>query len=84
MTDRERVLEWLKFIGETDPDVIGEVLETCRNDKEARKFFVMQSEEIPKPDSFGDRVAHIRDLALAQKMKRHSGKRDGKLLASGE
>ena len=39
-TDRAKVLEWLKFIGEDDEDCINEVLDRCKTDPEARAFYV--------------------------------------------
>lgn len=39
-TDRQKVLDWLKQINETDPKCIAEVIEQCSKDAEARAFYV--------------------------------------------
>ena len=44
-SDRQKVLDWLASIGETDQACINEVLEQCKTDTEARKYFVMRSGE---------------------------------------
>lgn len=43
------VRAWLAHIEETDPAVITEVLNRCRNDLNARRYFMERSEEVPKP-----------------------------------
>ncbi|WP_456406042.1 hypothetical protein [Thiolapillus sp.] len=40
---------WLAHIGETDPAIIAEVMDKCRDDLEARRYFLKRSEEVPKP-----------------------------------
>ncbi len=40
MTDREMVLAWLASINETDQLCVNEVIEQCKNDPEARKYYV--------------------------------------------
>lgn len=45
-TDRQKVLDWLASIGETDQACIDEVLEQCKTDPDARKYYVMRSEEV--------------------------------------
>lgn len=83
MTDRERVLKWLAHIGETDQAVIDEVINQCRTDKEARAYYVGRSAEVPKHEHFGDKVEKLRQMAIIQGMKKHSGNRDGKTKAGG-
>jgi len=39
-SDRQKVLEWLSRIGETDPVAISEVIELCSKDLDARRFYV--------------------------------------------
>ena len=46
-TDREWVLEWLNEIGEKDFKSIKEVLDLCKNDKEARIYFVKRAKHEP-------------------------------------
>ncbi|MCP5346554.1 MAG: DUF3987 domain-containing protein [Pseudomonadales bacterium] len=40
---------WLAHIDETDSTIIADVLDKCRNDLEARRYCLKQSEEIPAP-----------------------------------
>ena len=44
LTDREKVLAWLSYIGETDPRCIAEVIEQCSTDVEARRSYVAKWE----------------------------------------
>jgi hypothetical protein len=44
--DERRILAWLDHIGETDPPTIGEVVDRCRSDPEARRYFLERAEEI--------------------------------------
>ena len=47
--DEAAILAWLNHIGETDPPTIGEVIDRCRSDLEARGYFVGRAmEELPK------------------------------------
>lgn len=43
-TDREKVSKWLDFIGETDVTCRNEVMEQCKKDLDARKYFVKRFE----------------------------------------
>lgn len=45
-TDRQKVLEWLKLIGETDPACIAEVIEQCSKSNEARAYYVARHSEV--------------------------------------
>ena len=45
MTDRQKVLAWLKFINEDDQTIIDDVIHHCKTDPEARKYFVARHEE---------------------------------------
>lgn len=47
-TDRQKVLEWLKSIGEDDPKCISDVIELCSKDLEARRYFVNRYEQDSK------------------------------------
>ena len=42
-TDKQRVLDWLASIGETDQDVITETMGRCRVDKMVRGYFLSRS-----------------------------------------
>jgi hypothetical protein len=79
MTDREKVLAWLKHIGETDQAIIDEIIFACKNDPEARAYYVKRSAEV---NQFSDKIQHIKDLAIIQKMKKHKSV-DRKTLAGG-
>ena len=48
MTDQDerRILAWLDHIGETDLPTIGEVIDRCRSNPEARRYFLERAEEI--------------------------------------
>lgn len=50
-SDRQKVLEWLASIGETDPVIIAEVIESCSNDIESRRYFVGRHQKIVKNDN---------------------------------
>jgi len=47
-----RVRAWLDTIGETDPATIGEVLDKCETDREARAYFLGLASEVPGPDTW--------------------------------
>lgn len=40
---------WLAHIEETDADIITEVLNQCRNNVEARAYFLRRADEVPRP-----------------------------------
>jgi hypothetical protein len=40
---------WLAYIEETDPAIIAEVLNKCRDNRDARRYFLKRSEEVPEP-----------------------------------
>ena len=44
MTDREKVLAWLDWIGEDDAECREEVFAHCRESIEARKYYVVRYE----------------------------------------
>ena len=50
--EESSILAWLAHIEETDPAIIAEVVDKCRNDREARRYFLKRSEEVPEPDTF--------------------------------
>jgi hypothetical protein len=43
--DESNIRAWLAHIDETDPDIIAEVLGKCRDDLEARRYFLKRSED---------------------------------------
>ncbi len=46
--DEEAIIRaWLAHIEETDPVTIAEVLNKCRSDLDARRYFLKRSEEVP-------------------------------------
>jgi hypothetical protein len=47
--EEENIRAWLAYIEETDPEIITEVVDKCRDDLEARRYFLKRSEEVPKP-----------------------------------
>jgi len=40
LTDRQKVLDWIASTGETDQDLIDEVINACREDRDTRKYYV--------------------------------------------
>ena len=50
--EESSILAWLAHIEETDPAIIAEVVDKCRNDREACRYFLKRSEEVPEPDTF--------------------------------
>ena len=55
MTDQDErcILVWLDHIGESDPQTIGEVIDRCRSDPEAWRYFLARASE----DEADDRQA---------------------------
>ncbi len=47
LQDETTIRAWLDHIEETDPDLIAGVLEQCRDDPEARTYFLDRAEEVP-------------------------------------
>ncbi len=45
MTDRQKVLYWLTYINEFCQEIIDGVIEHCKTDPEARKYFVARHDE---------------------------------------
>jgi hypothetical protein len=45
-TDREKINLWLDSVGEFDKETRGEVLEQCKNDKDARNYYLSRYEEM--------------------------------------
>lgn len=43
--DETAIRGWLSSIGEENPSVIGEVLNLCSQDSEARQYFLMRAKE---------------------------------------
>lgn len=49
--DIEAIRQWLTFIGEHDPRVIAEVLDNCRTDADARRYFTRRACAEPSQSS---------------------------------
>lgn len=49
LLSESKIRIWLKHIEETDSDVIEEIVERCKVNPEARRYFLMRSEETPRP-----------------------------------
>lgn len=47
---------WLAHIEETDPDIITEVLDKCRDDLDARRYFLKRSKEVPETVPIRERI----------------------------
>ncbi|MEJ1391826.1 MAG: hypothetical protein RPU34_13180 [Candidatus Sedimenticola sp. (ex Thyasira tokunagai)] len=47
--EETRLRAWLAHIEETDPAVIHEILDKCRDDMDARRYFLHRSVEVPEP-----------------------------------
>ncbi|MCU7803803.1 MAG: hypothetical protein KZQ96_11445 [Candidatus Thiodiazotropha sp. (ex Lucinoma borealis)] len=54
--EESNIRAWLVHIGETDPAIIAEVLDKCRNNLEARRYFLKRSVEVPVPVTFNHPV----------------------------
>ncbi len=54
--DGAKILEWLAHIEETDPKIIEEVLDKCRDDLVARRYFLERWEEVPEPLTFNQPI----------------------------
>ena len=44
----EKIRLWLAHVGERDPAIITEVLNSCRNDLGTHQYYLKRSEEVPK------------------------------------
>ena len=47
--EESNIRAWLAHIDETDPEIIAEVVDKCREDLEGRRYFLKRSEEEPEP-----------------------------------
>jgi hypothetical protein len=47
--EESNIQAWLAYIEETDPAIIAEVVDKCRDDLEARRYFLKRAEEVPEP-----------------------------------
>ena len=45
--EEQRIRTWLDYIEENDQESIAEVLEKCRRDMDARRYFLKWTEEVP-------------------------------------
>jgi hypothetical protein len=46
--EEKAIRAWLKHIEETDPELISELVEKCRDDQEARWYFLKRSKKVHK------------------------------------
>lgn len=46
--EKQKILSWLEYIGEKDPLIIIEVLESCRNNVDSRQYFLQRAKEVPE------------------------------------
>lgn len=54
--DIQQVLRWLVYVGETAPDIIGEVLNRCYIDAEGLAYYLNRAaQEVPPADQADDR-----------------------------
>jgi len=58
--EASNIRAWLAHIEETDPAIIAEVVDNCRNDQDARRYFLKRSGEVPKPTRV-NRSVHCSD-----------------------
>lgn len=80
--EEKRILTWLASIGETDAVTIGEVIDKCRYDLEARAYFTGRAVvELPEPDSVPDDRRTCEQCANLISRRCTSAKR-GEILAS--
>ena len=47
--EESRVRAWLEHIQESDADIIHEIIERCRHNEDAKKYFLMRSKEAALP-----------------------------------
>ena len=59
---------WLAHIEETDLDIIAEVLDKCRDDLNARRYFLKRSEEVPETASIREWIT-CGDCAYYERIK---------------
>lgn len=64
-TDRQDVINWLALSGETDQEIIDDVLSRCESDPEARAYFLMRVNEALKPR--GDDRRHCEECGNLDK-----------------
>ncbi|MCZ6802992.1 MAG: hypothetical protein O7D86_03410 [Proteobacteria bacterium] len=48
LDEETRIRAWLAHIDETDPAIITEVLNKCRDEPDARRYFLKRPEEVPE------------------------------------
>lgn len=73
---------WLTHMGETDPDIIAEVLDKCRADMQAQAYFLRRAEEVPKPLAFDDDRRHCTECANLTQSGMCLAARRGEITAS--
>jgi hypothetical protein len=47
LTDKQKILAWLSHIGETDPELIDEVLDKCSNNPEVLTYYLGRAKDVP-------------------------------------
>jgi hypothetical protein len=47
--EEKAILDWLEEIEETDPAIIGDLVNQCRTDENARAYFIQQADEGARP-----------------------------------
>ena len=54
--EESNIRAWLGHIEESDPTIIAEVLGKCRDDLDARRYFLKRSEAVPEPITDNHRI----------------------------
>lgn len=54
--DESSIHAWLAHIEETAPDIIAELLDQCRADSEARRYFLQRAEEVLETVTSNERI----------------------------
>jgi hypothetical protein len=54
--EESSIRAWLTHIEETDPDIIAELLNKCRADSDARRYFLQRAEEVPETVVCNERI----------------------------
>lgn len=49
LAEESAIRRWLAYIDEDDPEIIAEVVDKCRDNPEARAYFLSRAAEVPRP-----------------------------------